>query len=196
MSGTLQCRTKILPTEADWNADPVALGLVTVNELAAARRHLNALEDRRAQGPADAGALHALTTLWGWPLNGPIYRDSIRYWALRTLFENNWISMRENCFPHHASRRMMLPHEKAGDEVFACCQRASRASGRYLRYSRYWRMFREEAQDHDSIARWESLDRERRKRVLMACRAKHKMAMKAALVAIAKYRAAIALALL
>jgi hypothetical protein len=55
----------------DWNADPVALELVTSQQLAAMRRHIAAVKTGNPKGAADVGALHALATLNGWPLNPP-----------------------------------------------------------------------------------------------------------------------------
>ena len=175
--------------DVDWDADPVALGLVTAEERAAMRQHLKALKREEAHGLADPKALHALAALHGWPLNPPISRGSLRFWALIAYYEEEWVHARVGRTVWPVPHSMCLQRERLGREVF-------NANGQlhchtYYPYSRFALTLAEEIGDDAWAARNRSFDREERRRLLLEWRDKHRAAMKGSLAAIAKYRAAL-----
>jgi hypothetical protein len=175
--------------EVDWNADPVALGLVSSEEFDAMRRHLQALKREEAHGLADPAALRALAILNGWPLNPPVSRGSLRFWALIAYYEGEWAQARDGHAVCPVPPSKLLPRERLGREVF-------KANGRlhchtYYPYSRFALTLAEEIGDEAWAARNRSFDQQERRRMLLAWRKNHRLAMKASLAAIGKYRTAL-----
>lgn len=175
--------------EVDWNADPVALGLVTSEERAAMRLHRQVIELRDVSGLADPRALQGLAALHGWPLNPPIRRSSLRFWALVAMYEQEWAEAREGTKVLPLPRTKLLPRERLGAEVFKV--NAGLRCHTYHPYSRFALTLAEEIGDEAWASRNRLLDRKERREMLLAWREEHKLAMKASLAAIAKYRAAL-----
>ncbi|GEP59500.1 hypothetical protein [Reyranella soli] len=176
--------------EVDWNADPVALGLVTAEEFAAMRQHLETLKRKEVYGLAEPKALMALAALHQWPLNPPVRRGSLRFWALVAMYEEEWAQAREGREVWPLPRSKLLPRERLGGEVFKAS--TSLHCHTYFPNSRRALSLAEEIGDEAWITRIRSFDRQDRRRQLLAWREKHRLAMKASLAAIAKYRAALA----
>jgi hypothetical protein len=173
----------------DWNASPIELGLVTADQFSALKRHLAAMKAGEARGEADPGALHAATTLNGWPLNPPVYRGSMRYWWLMALNEKEWAARREGYSWFDVPRRKLTAREKVADNVYSAMSRLHSVKSNHYNYSRFYRVLAEDCQSHDAVAHWDAIDREERKRALMQWRAQSQKPMKAALATIARYEA-------
>lgn len=174
--------------EVDWEADPVASGLVTAAELVAMRRHHTAMSSKNVQGHADGKALHALAVLNTWPLNPAVAPGSVRYWALIAHHEKAWAAAREGCVPS-ALQSKLSPRERSGQEVLK--HSLQLGCPIYYPYSAFARVLAAEIGDDAWLKRIRAIPREERREMLLQWRARQRVALKATLRAIAKYRAAL-----
>jgi hypothetical protein len=178
--------------------DPVVQGVVTAQQVAAARIYEAARKaayrdpvGSAVSGAADFDALHTRATLnYSWPVGSHIRSNSIRYWWLVAFHEAEWVELRGRCGDGD-----LMPHEQVGAALSAACYAMQATLKEYEPYSRLrWRHAMRAGDDKtaDEIAiRIVSPDHAQdRRRILLAGRRKHGAALRKVLSLIGEYRRA------